>query len=163
MFGENEGLWKGPILRWSWLVLWNAIKYNKSAICGLLEPEGPFLRFCRACAVRREALGTRLIERVVLVFRNNTHVLTTWSVVVPVVIKESVCFHRTLRCIFYIQGRVLSGIWKLEGKDRPPPPSSAQGSSKHWWSAVCSALHTQLCAGLNYSIMLYCTEQKSTA
>ena len=38
MLDENEGLWKGPILRRSWLVLWNVIQYNKSAICELLEP-----------------------------------------------------------------------------------------------------------------------------
>ena len=50
---ENEGLWKGPTLRRSWLVLWNVIQYDKSAICGLLEPVlSRALRFRRACAVR---------------------------------------------------------------------------------------------------------------
>ena len=41
-YGENarrkRRLWKGPILRWFWLVIRNAIQYNKSAICGLLQP-----------------------------------------------------------------------------------------------------------------------------
>ena len=38
------------------------IQYNKSAICGLLEPVlSRALRFCRACAIRsKKALGTRL-------------------------------------------------------------------------------------------------------
>ena len=53
MLDENEGLWKGPILRRFWLVLWNVIQYNKSAICGLLEPVlSRALRLRRACAVR---------------------------------------------------------------------------------------------------------------
>ena len=53
MLDENEGLWKGPILRRSWLVLWNVIQYNKSAMCGLLEPVlSRALHFCRECAVR---------------------------------------------------------------------------------------------------------------
>ena len=62
MLDENEGLWKGPILRQSWLVLWNVIQYNKSAICELLEPVlSRAIRFRRACAVRsQKALGTRL-------------------------------------------------------------------------------------------------------
>ena len=53
MLNENERLWKGPILRRSWLVLWNVIQYNKSAICRLLEPVlSRALCFCRACTVR---------------------------------------------------------------------------------------------------------------
>ena len=50
--------WKGPILRWFWLVIWNAIQYNKSAICGLLEPVlSRALRFRQACAVRNSERG----------------------------------------------------------------------------------------------------------
>ena len=47
------------ILRRSWLVLWNVIQYNKSAICGLLGPVlSRALHFRRACAVR---LARRLL------------------------------------------------------------------------------------------------------
>ena len=59
---KTKALERSPIIRWSWLVIWNAIQYNKSAIYGLLEPVlSRALRFHQACAIRSwKALGTRL-------------------------------------------------------------------------------------------------------
>ena len=56
---RKRRLWEGPILRWSWLIIWNAIQYNKSAICRPVLSRA--LRFRRVRAVRSyKALGTRL-------------------------------------------------------------------------------------------------------
>ena len=123
---RKRRLWIGPILRWSWLVnIWNVIQYNKSAICGLLEP---VLSRAFSSSMRRKKLEGSGYEIVLYYDRFlETYALLS-CVLFQLTYYSQLWVDRPTRCRIRFQSPLSRRSRATQGEWRTSPDSSCQVS-----------------------------------